>query len=449
MPPTLQFFGKIMLLRFGVQNHLSIRDYQELSCVASGGYDDLTHTIHLSELRHKEKEFLPVVAIYGANAAGKSNILDAISFFVKAIRRSYFDWDDMEKLPQTPFSLDTNSRDKESSYDCDVIIDAVRYHYGFALTEKMVTKEWLHSFPKGTRNIIFQRDFTETAETDVYFGPSLKKMTTSWRSIANNSKTLMLSAAEKKENEHHLLTPVLKYFRNNLVSVRIGDERNEAVIAEEIANDAIRDRLSAALKTADFGIVGIELVTSTVPEEAFELTRNLFEFFNSQFEKNPTSSTRLPLPSKERTRIFFRHAGCEGKSYLVRYDDESSGTRYLMGLLVPVIAALENGATLIVDEITTNLHTKLSEKIVELFTSFETNKTNAQFVFSTHDTNLLSRDLLRRDEIWFAEKDREGATTIYPLSDFKTRKADNIEKGYLQGRFGAIPFMGDIGNLLR
>jgi len=437
-----------MLLRFGVQNHLSIRDYQELSCVASGGYDDLEHTIVINDLKNKEKEFLPVVAVYGANAAGKSNILDAISFFRKAIRRSYYDWEEMETLPQQFFSLNSFSAADESSYDCEVVIDEVRYHYGFSLTAQKIVKEWLYYYPKGTRNIIFQRDFSELAEVDVYFGPSLKKVTNAWRQISLNDKILMLSASSKKENEHEQLTPVYKYFRDKLISVRIGDERNEYAIAEEMANESVRIRISEALKSADFGIIGIELEKVPVPEDALEFSRSLYEFLNSKFE-NTNSQKTLLSPPKEQTRIYFRHAGCEGETYLVRFDAESSGTRYLMGLLVPVMSALESGATLIVDEITTNLHTKLSEKIIQLFTSRETNLKNAQFIFSTHDTNLLSRELLRRDEIWFAEKDCEGATSVYPLSDFKTRKSDNIEKGYLQGRFGAIPFMGDIGILLR
>jgi hypothetical protein len=435
-----------MLLRFGVKNHLSIRDYQELSCVASAGYEDLKHTLRADNLRQKEKEFLPVIAIYGANAAGKSNVLDALAFFREAISRSHLDWEQDGELPQKCFSLDSASCNAESLYDCDVVVDGTRYQYGFALTQKGVTKEWLYAYPKGTRNIMFQRDFSDNAEADLYFGPSLKKVTSVWKKISENRKLLMLSAAGRKEMEHDQLTPFWRYFREMVTAIGIVERGAEAVLAGQIQDETVRSRIVEALKVADFGIVGVEIDSVAIPEESLEFTRDLFEFINKKFDR-PGKSEFIPPPDKEQQRIHFRHLGGDGQTYLVRYDEESTGTKYLMQLLVPVIAALEKGSVLIVDEITTNLHTKLSEKIVSLFSSTETNKNNAQFIFSTHDTNLLSRELLRRDEIWFAEKDSEGATDIYPLSDFKTRKSDNIERGYLQGRFGAIPFLGDIDTL--
>jgi uncharacterized protein len=433
-----------MLLRFGVKNHLSIRDYQELSCVASAGYDDLNHTLWVEGLRQKEKEFLPVLAVYGANAAGKSNLLDAINFFALAIKRSYFDWGELKSLPHRYFSLDTDSKNSESLYDCDVIIEGIRYQYGFALTSAAILKEWLYAYPKGIRNILFQRDFTESSEADIYFGPSLKKVTDVWKAIAKNRLVLTLSAAGRPENTHDQLTPIFRYFQEHFNSVQIRAEKPELLLADEIEAKNLTNKLSAALKIADFGIVGIELESTPIPDETKKFNLELADLIKARL---PGVAFALPERSEDR-RIHFRHAGSGGQTYLVGYGDESSGTQYFMQLLVPVIAALETGATLVVDEITTNLHTKLSEKILTLFTSRETNKTGAQFLFSTHDTNLLSRELLRRDEIWFSEKDLEGATIVYPLSDFKTRKSDNIEKGYLQGRFGAIPFLGDIAHLL-
>jgi AAA15 family ATPase/GTPase len=435
-----------MLLRFGVKNHLSIRDYQELSCVASAGYEDLPHTFSVEGLRQKEKDILPVLAIYGANAAGKSNILSAISFFGYAISRSYF-WEDEGRIPHEFFSLDSISCEEDSLYDCDLVLNGIRYQYGFSLTKEGIKKEWLYAYPKGVRNILFQRDFTSEAETNIYFGPSLKGLTPAWKKISENSKALMLSAAGRKESEHDQLSPIFHYFSKNLNTVRINDGGGETDLADAIHDENTREKLVNILRMADFGIVGVEITVVPIPEEAMTLSRDLFEFLKGKFDKLKDVDN-IPIQIKEKNRIHFRHAGYDGKTYLVRYDNESSGTKYLAKLLVPVMAALENGSTLVVDEITTNLHTKISEGIVQLFTSPELNKKHAQFIFSTHDTNLLSRELLRRDEIWFAEKTAEGATSIYPLSDFKTRKSDNVEKGYLQGRFGAIPFVGDIGILL-
>lgn len=431
-----------MLLRFGVENHLSIRDYQELSCIASRGYDDLPHTMSAHGLRTKEAEVLPVIAVYGANAAGKSNLLDALAFFARAVRRSYSEWDERDRLPHRCFTLDTACSERESTYDCDVLIEGVRHQYGFSMNQSFITKEWLYSYPKGIRNILFQRSLSES-EWETYFGPNLKGVTATWKALAEKRKILLLSAAGKSEHKHEKLSQVFDYFRASFVSVKIGEE-NQHHLAEQIASESTRVRLTEVLRSADFGIVGIELEKVAVPPEATKFMTGILAILK---ESMPDASP-LPPPVTEQTRIKFRHRGRDDETFLVDYESESSGTKYLMSLLVPVMSALENGTALIVDEITTNLHTKLSEKIVDLFTDKDKNKKNAQFIFSTHDTNLLSRELLRRDEIWFAEKSDEGATSIYPLSDFKIRKNDNVERGYLQGRFGAIPFMGDVGLLL-
>lgn len=433
-----------MLLRFGVKNHLSIREYQELSCIASKVYDDLPHAVSVQGLRTRDVQVLPVIAVYGANAAGKSNLLDALAFFARAVRRSYSDWEERRRLPHKCFTLDNACAELESMYDCEILIDGVRHQYGFALTKDSVTKEWLYSYPKGIRNVLFQRSF-DGDEEDIYFGPNLKGITSTWKALAEKRKILLLSAAGKSEHKHDRLTPIFRYFRNSFVSVNIGEQESQQILAEQIEAKETRIKLTEVLKSADFGIVGIELKTVAMPPQATKLMEGMANLFK---EVMPPNELQLPPPLTEQTKIQFRHRGRDGETFLVDYENESSGTKYLMSLLVPVMAALENGSALIVDEITTNLHTKLSEKILDLFTDVDKNKRHAQFIFSTHDTNLLSRELLRRDEIWFAEKNEDGETSIYPLSDFKIRKSDNVERGYLQGRFGAIPFMGDVDLLL-
>lgn len=127
---------------------------------------------------------------------------------------------------------------------------------------------------------------------------------------------------------------------------------------------------------------------------------------------------------------------------------ESRGTLRLLRLLGPILDALDHGRTVVVDELDASMHPLLSAKILALFNSREANPRGAQLICTTHDTNLLSRDCLRRDQIWFTEKDSEGATHLFPLTDIRTRSTDNIEKGYLQGRFGAIPFLGNLGDFL-
>ena len=137
----------------------------------------------------------------------------------------------------------------------------------------------------------------------------------------------------------------------------------------------------------------------------------------------------------------------DNKVRFLDFGDESLGTQYLLGLLPSMLKALRSGATLVLDEITTGLHTLLARQLVTVFQNRTVNKLGAQLVFSTHDTNLLSPGVLRRDEIWFAEKNRDGATVVYPLTDVKTKNTDNIERGYIQGRFGGIPFLEEASAL--
>ena len=273
-----------MLIRFGVKNHLSIRDYQELSCVASPLQEDLNHLFEIKSESFKDKKFLPVIALYGANAAGKSNLLNAFLFFNRAIVKSYSHWEELKSLPHPHFALDTKSQGEASSYECDVLIDAVRYQYGFSLNKETILNEWLYSYPKGSRNILFQRSFSTLTneEPDIYFGPSLKKINDLWKSIAKNTRTLILSAAGKKDHVHDQLTPVFLYFKDRFQFIHIKEDLSEHFLAEQIEKGNIRDQLITVLKKADFGIVGIEIRKDAVDEKQ----KNFFLGLKSLIKEN-------------------------------------------------------------------------------------------------------------------------------------------------------------------
>jgi AAA15 family ATPase/GTPase len=163
-------------------------------------------------------------------------------------------------------------------------------------------------------------------------------------------------------------------------------------------------------------------------------------------EADPENRSEIPsevseFPSIPELRLV--HAGTGGRSYALEESKESDGTRAYFSAIGPILEALESGSVLLIDEIETSLHPKLTRELVRIFNSPDLNQNGAQFIFTTHDTNLLDLGLLRRDQIWFTQKDKEGATELYPLSDFQPRTSQNIEAGYLGGRFGAIPFLDD------
>ncbi|WP_116135519.1 AAA family ATPase [Trinickia diaoshuihuensis] len=424
-----------MLLRFSAKNHASIKDLQEISWIASTQLkEELSHTSDNVLTRNPSLEVLPVLVLYGANAAGKTNILDALVAFSAGIEGLAGDL--TKTIGFRPFALDDESHLEPSIYEADVAVNGTRYTYGYAHNATGIVQEWLYSFPKGARNTLFERDFTGD-EPHVYFGPSFKPIDRTLRSIAERSNTLLLAHAESIN--HSMMLPVWLALSYKVLAVRLSNgPMPETALAQQLKDHHCRDEIVQFLSNIDAGITDYSVTKEESSESRKEVFRRLAEFMKTNF------NTVVPPDANpdEEYRLTFTHLGVDGKKYEIPYSDESMGTRYLASLLGPMMIALAVGGVLVVDEIATNLHTKLSEKIIKLFTSSTSNPMRAQLIFSTHDTNLLSRDLLRRDEVWFAEKNDAGETSVYPLTDFSARAKENIEKGYLEGRYGAIPFFG-------
>jgi hypothetical protein len=313
----------------------------------------------------------------------------------------------------------------------------VRHHYGFQCNEEGFVKEWLFSYPNGSKTVLFERDFSEGAKQAIYFGPSVKAVDRTLHDLADNRKSLFLSAAG--QTSHEVFKPIHSYFSDHFVYVN----RQETPFFDEATIDSledveIREIVESVLRQADFGISSIEVIESPLPDESKILRSKLFKLFSE------ATSGEFPVDVNDtEKKIVFVHGHGEN-SFKLQASEESTGTIHLLKLLVPTVRALQEGKTLVIDEITTTLHTKLSEELVKLFTTPETNPNRAQFIFTTHDTNLLSHGVLRRDEIWFVEKSEDLKTSVFPLTDFKTRKSDNLEVGYLLGRYGAVPAFGDL-----
>jgi len=195
---------------------------------------------------------------------------------------------------------------------------------------------------------------------------------------------------------------------------------------------------------ADVGIVGINVAKKVRTESLSRLMTGMSELLSGLFPEGNVNPIKEDAERREDWRIEFTHAGHNNETFIQEARSESSGTLSLLALLVPALAALESGRTFVVDELNNTLHTKLSEVLVQMFSDKRINTKGAQFIFSTHDTKLLNSNVFRRDEIWFAEKRSTGETVIYPLTDFSPRKQENIERSYLEGRYGAVPYFGDI-----
>jgi len=427
-----------MLLRFSGSNFRSIKDRQEVSFIASSYSEHAESLVAVEGISHK---VLPVAAIYGANASGKSNVTMILQFIVQCIAFSQTDWKQRPGIPRRYFKLDPACAHAVSAFDVDVVVDGIRYHYGFECTSIRFEREWLYYYPLGKKRVLFERSGKER----VKFARDVRRDSAAiWRNTRDNS--LIISTALSFQNE--MLTRVARALVMNTMGCGAGD--GPAYTIGWAAVGACVSAISDLIREADTGIDHVSLDETNVERKAGE-TQGLSAvemavIYHPDKDLSKTMERASEVEGKEYA-VGFHHRDINGDVLRFEFDEESRGTLRLFELAGPIQRALRAGSVVLVDEIEASLHPRLSRSLVQLFTDRKTNPKGAQLLFTTHDTSLLDTSLLRRDEIWFTEKGRDGATVLYPLSDIRVREKDNLAKGYLEGRFGAIPFVGDPAKL--
>ena len=421
-----------MLLRFGASNFLSIKDYQELSLIATPLKDTPSHLCEVDGLREK---ILPVVAIYGANASGKTNLLKALSFLVSGVIHSHQTGQVEGGISRSYFKLDQNCKQTPSKFDCDFIHNNIRYHFGYLIDNDSILEEWLYAYPHGTRQVWYHRKKNQ----NMYFGKFLKGKNRVIESLTRIN-SLYLSVAAQNNNDQ--LLEIYKYFKDNFI-FSFNNFGPVSKSSEYFLNNDYRDKLISFIKHADTGISTVKIDEIEVPDDMKGFTNKLNDLFSEHM-----GGTKINVSAAvEKKKISFAHKDNDGEDVFLSINSESRGTIALIKMLGPIFESLSNGKTIIIDELDTSMHSLLSRKLVGLFNNCSTNHLCSQLIFTTHDTSILSREVLRRDEIWFTEKKSDGSTEIYSLADIKSRQSDNYEKGYLQGRYGGIPFLGNIDEL--
>jgi len=427
-----------MLIRFGVENHNSLRNYQELLLTAGPFKEPAFSLLASADTR---VGLVPAVAVYGANAAGKSTVLAAMTFMRNVIVESHKYGNASGGTPYAPFALDSTSRSRSSKYDIDFELDDTRFHYGFRIDGKSVNEEWLFATLLTKRRRTKQTWFHRSDAFDgIYFGKALRgENKTIERMVRSNS--LFLSAAA--QNAHPQLSKIHEYFDKQVLSV--GSLPRTLSLSAKVAaffkeNHQLEERAIDFLRMADTGIAGIKY-KSAVPDQRLCASLSAVTGTPSFGVSEAISGMAAGQSTMETVLL---HKGEKGSYFELPLETESTGTKALLAAIGEIVQKLQTGGVLLVDELSNALHPLMSRKIVQLFSDPTVNTGKAQLIFSTHDTNLLCGGLFRRDQIWFAEKDREGATHLYPLTDIEVDKRDNLEKGYLQGRFGAVPFFSDI-----
>ena len=421
-----------MLLRFGVSNHLSIRDFQELSLVASSLKDPGEGLIPCAAA--PRGFVVPAVAIYGANASGKSNFIDALGTMRGMVLESQTLWKPDDGVPRRPFALDPDYAKSPSRFEIDFAVDGVLHRYGFEASDAAFESEWLYDFPKFYRRRLFERNGDEFR-----FGRALKGENAAIARLTRPN-SLYLSAAA--QNGHALLSKVFNYF----MSIRgVWDVKVDGLVASmRYAKSDPDRRIIDFLHKMDTGVAGYRRKEFLIPEEERKTKEILLKMAKQYGNTMSDFSGWLSDP----VVMEFAHRNRDEGLVYFPLDWESAGTRRLLVALGPSFQALDEGNPLFMDELDASLHTRAADAVLNLFCSPTNNRKGAQVIATTHDTNLLSAPALRRDQVWFVEKDSGGATRLYPLTDIRTRRGDNVERGYRQGRYGAAPHDTDISTLV-
>lgn len=414
-----------MLVEFRIKNFRSMRDEQVLSLVASSD-KTLLDTHALDTGLKAAPHLLKSAVVYGANASGKSNLVSALQYMRGVVLESAALQPGQTFDRLSAFKLDATSGSLPTEFEVTFIHDSVRYQYGFAMNAQRIVSEQLLVYKSFKPQRWFERRFDVESGKDVYeFGPSLKGAKHLWEG-ATRPNALFLSMAVQLNSE--ALRPVFDWFANRLVIFNEQSPLAPHFSVQMLKQEAQRKAICEFLRAADMSIADVEVATRQAMVHSIR-----FDLATGKREEEEGEQAV--------DEVKFHHITEHGKA-VFDLMDESSGTRNLLFLAGPVLDILNKGLTLVVDELDTSLHTLLVQALVRLFHRPEVNTGGAQLVFTTHDTSLLDAyGLFRRDQVWFAEKRPDQSSSLYPLLDFSPRKNEALERGYLQGRYGALPLL--------
>jgi len=420
-----------MLVEFRVANFRSIREEQCLSLVASG--DSAHAESHCIDTKaHGAKRLLRSAVTYGANASGKSNLILALMTMQRLVLGSTRLLEPEFREQFTPFLLDAESRDQPTRFEVTLVVGHCRYQYGFSFDSHRIHGEWLLVYRLAKAQRWFEYHFNpEKGEADwepfsVHFKGERKGQRELWKA-STGARSLFLTQAVQSNSLQ--LQPIFEWFAKSLIIFPAQASFNLSSTYQRLDDPQYKQWVLRLLNAADIHISDIRV------------EKRHFSQADSRHDSLMTSE--LSDPDGEFPVVQFRHESVGGYQQWFDARFESFGTLRLLGYATPLLDALEHGKLIVVDEFDTSLHPLLTRFILKIIHNSHFSKKGAQIWITTHDTSLLDPYLLRRDQVWFVEKNKQQSTELYALLEFSPRKNEAIERGYLQGRYGAIPFLND------
>jgi len=431
-----------MLIEFSVANYRSFKEKVTFSMMAANivAKDKKLDDNNVFTVDNNLK-LLKSAAIYGANASGKSNLAKALSFMKWFMINSSKETQITEKINVEPFRLSTETEAKPSSFEIVFLLDGQKYRYGFEANQQRVVSEWLFYVPKLRETKLFEREYDNISASRTYKADGIQQKT------RRNALFLSVSAQFNVE----IAEKILDWLTSQLKIISgLNDRGYLGYTVSCLMDSENRNDILKLINNLDFGFHEVEIKQTEITADS------LPNYIPDKLKKLILKDAVGKATSINTIHRKFNSDGNTISAELFDLDEqESEGTQKVFALAGPLVDTLKNGKVLIVDELDARLHPLISLAIVELFNSNETNPNNAQLIFMTHDTNLLSNKLFRRDQIWFTEKNRYGATDLYSLVEYKVRndnskvRNDNsFESDYIKGRYGAIPYIGNLNHLL-
>lgn len=443
-----------MLVAFTVENFLSFDQETEFSMVAGNSTNHPNHCVTVSN--QAKIQLLKMGVIYGANASGKSNFVKALDFARDLVVHGF----NSVSFEKKYFRLDKNNAHKDTKFEFQIKLDTQIYAYGFVLrlTTQTLKEEWLVEVGESEDKPIFERTVLENGKSEISINLALDSNTANRFSVyqqdVKNNQLFLTELNNKNLEDIANIEPITGFFRWLKKQLRIVFPESKYAGIDFIGrNDTMSNLFTPLLVHFNTGISGI-----STQELDFDKTMDkLPEEIKTQLLTDMVSDTAMEVRIEGERFSLFRDKDNEVKIARLNTQhtlknsnehenfnlkDESDGTRRLFDLIPLIIDTIKSPKTYIVDEIDRSLHPELTQKFLQMFIANTTNN-NSQLIITTHESNLLDAKLLRNDEIWFTEKNKEGATKLYSLEEFKPQHNNDIEKAYLQGRFGAIPFIAD------
>jgi uncharacterized protein len=430
----------IMLVEFKVGNFLSFKDIVTFSMVASADKEYIdTNVIEVD----KKLNLLKSCVIYGANASGKSNLFKAMRFMRYFVLSSSRESLSADEIDVEKFRLSTETENEPSTFEIIFMVEGIRYRYGFQVDNERVHNEWLFYVPTIREATLFIREQGHTKiGSNFKEGKGLEDKT--------RDNALFLSVVDQFNGE--IAHKLIEWFKDFTIFSALEDYGRTAFSISKLDDEKFKDFTVRLLKIADTGIKDLQIKSSPIDVDKFlnDIPDELVQNFKKKFSLKLKGSKEIELISVHQK--YDKNKNPVSEEHFLFPSNESAGTIALFSFSEPLYFTLLENKVLVIDELSSKLHPLLTEVLIKIFHEYnscqdENQKSNAQLIFASHDTNMLTNQLFRRDQIWFTQKDEYGVTDLYSLDEYRVRKDASFNKDYTMGKYGAIPLIRNTNSL--